>query len=170
MTGRYPFRYGLQTAVIPRRTPMVCLPMNAVASSTSESWLHDRDHRQVAFRPRRQKYWPRQRGFDHQYGPLIGEIDYFTHEQHHVLDWYSNNEPLKEEGYSTELIGKEAVRYIEQHTATNKPLYMYLTFNAPHNSYQAPQEYLDKYKHIEEPRAVEPIQAWSTPWMTKSGR
>jgi len=32
------------------------------------------------------KYWPRQRGFDYQYGPLIGEIDYFTHQQHGVLE------------------------------------------------------------------------------------
>jgi len=42
--------------------------------------------------------------------PLIGEIDYFTHEQHHVLDWYRNNKPLKEAGYSTTLIGNEAVK------------------------------------------------------------
>jgi len=33
------------------------------------------------------KYWPRQRGFDYQYGAMIGELDYFTHEEHHVLDW-----------------------------------------------------------------------------------
>ncbi len=151
MTGRYPFRYGLQTAVIPSA--------HTYGLSTDE-WLLPQALQKVGYTTAiigkwhlghaDKKYWPRQRGFDHQYGPLIGEIDYFTHEQHHVLDWYSNNEPLKEEGYSTELIGKEAVRYIEQHSA-NKPLYMYLTFNAPHTPYQAPQEYLDKYKHVEDP-------------------
>jgi arylsulfatase A-like enzyme len=31
------------------------------------------------------------------------------------------------------------------------PLYLYLTFNAPHTPYQAPQAYLDRYKHIAEP-------------------
>ncbi len=27
------------------------------------------------------KYWPKQRGFDYQYGAMIGELDYFTHER-----------------------------------------------------------------------------------------
>jgi arylsulfatase B len=42
------------------------------------------------------------------------------------------------------------VRLIEKHdTAT--PLYLYLTFNAPHTPYQAPQDYIDRYKHIPDP-------------------
>jgi arylsulfatase A-like enzyme len=96
------------------------------------------------------KYWPRQRGFDYQYGPLIGEIDYFTHEQHGVVDWYRNNKQVQEEGYSTTLIGKEAVTLIGAYD-TQKPLYMYLTFNSPHTPYQAPQEYLDQYKDVADP-------------------
>jgi arylsulfatase A-like enzyme len=151
MTGRYPFRYGLQTAVIPS-AHTYGLP--------TDEWLLPEALQQVGYTTAiigkwhlghaDRKYWPKQRGFDHQYGPLIGEIDYFTHEQHHVVDWYSNNERLVEAGYSTELIGKEAVRYITQHDSS-KPLYLYLTFNAPHTPYQAPQEYLDKYKHIKDP-------------------
>jgi arylsulfatase A-like enzyme len=96
------------------------------------------------------KYWPRQRGFDYQYGPLIGEIDYFTHEQHGVLDWYRDNEPVKEEGYSTNLLGNDAVKFINEHDPA-VPLYLYLAFNAPHTPYQAPQEYLDQYKNIADP-------------------
>jgi arylsulfatase A-like enzyme len=96
------------------------------------------------------KYWPRQRGFDYQYGPLIGEIDYFTHEQHRVLDWYRNNKPLKEKGYSTTLLGNEAVKLVTAHDP-GVPLYLYLTFNAPHTPYQAPQVYLDRYKDIVDP-------------------
>jgi len=80
---------------------------------------------------------------------MIGELDYFTHEEHGVLDWFRNNEPVKEKGYTTQLIGKDAVKLIEKHdTAT--PLYLYLTFNAPHTPYQAPKEYIDRYKHIED--------------------
>jgi arylsulfatase A-like enzyme len=96
------------------------------------------------------KWWPRQRGFDYQYGAMIGELDYFTHEEHHVLDWFRDNEPVREEGYTTNLIGNDAVRYIEKHDAS-KPFYMYLTFNAPHTPYQAPPEWVDRYKSIEEP-------------------
>jgi arylsulfatase A-like enzyme len=42
------------------------------------------------------------------------------------------------------------VRVITAHD-TSKPLYLYLTFNSPHTPYQAPQEYLDKYKDIADP-------------------
>ncbi|MGB9256346.1 MAG: arylsulfatase, partial [Candidatus Korobacteraceae bacterium] len=96
------------------------------------------------------KYWPRQRGFDYQYGPMIGEIDYFTHEQHGVTDWYLNNKVVKEPGYSTILLGNAAVKLIDGHN-TAVPLYLYLAFNAPHAPYQAPQEYLDQYKNIADP-------------------
>jgi arylsulfatase A-like enzyme len=151
MTGRYPFRYGLQTLVIP-------------ASSTyglpTDEWLLPQALKEAGYRTAiigkwhlghgDQKYWPRQRGFDYQYGPLIGEIDYFTHEEHHVVDWYRNNEKLQEEGYSTTLIGNDAVRFIGEQSAAT-PFYLYLTFNAPHTPYQATQEYLDRYKDITEP-------------------
>jgi arylsulfatase A-like enzyme len=96
------------------------------------------------------KYWPKQRGFDSQYGPLIGELDYFTHEQHGVTDWYRNNTLVKEEGYTTTLLGDDAVKLINERSTT-APLYLYLAFNAPHTPYQAPQEYLDKYRNIEDP-------------------
>jgi arylsulfatase A-like enzyme len=96
------------------------------------------------------KYWPKQRGFDYQYGAMIGELDYFTHSDAGVLDWFRNNEPVKEPGYTTQLIGEDAVKYIERQTA-DKPFYLYLAFNAPHTPYQAPQEYIDRFKHIPEP-------------------
>jgi arylsulfatase A-like enzyme len=99
----------------------------------------------------KREYWPRQRGFDYHYGPLIGEIDYFTHEMHGQRDWYRNNQPLKEKGYVTTLLGQDAVRLIDKHD-TQKPLFMYLAFTAPHTPYQAPQAYLDKYKSVADPQ------------------
>ena len=151
MTGRYPFRYGLQTAVIPS--------VSAYGLDTSE-WLMPQCLKEAGYRTAivgkwhlghaDKKWWPKQRGFDYQYGAMIGELDYFTHDEHGVLDWFRNNEPLKEEGYTTTLIGKEAAKLIEEHdTAT--PLYLYLTFNAPHTPYQAPQNYIDRYKEIQDP-------------------
>ena len=96
------------------------------------------------------KYWPRQRGFDYQYGPMIGELDYFTHKQHGTVDWYRNNKVVKEQGYTTFLLGSDAVKYIvKQDPAT--PFFLYLAFNAPHTPYQAPQEYLDEYPDITDP-------------------
>ena len=151
MTGRYPFRYGLQTAVIPS--------VSAYGLDTNE-WLMPQALKEVGYKTAiigkwhlghaDKKYWPKQRGFDYQYGAMIGELDYFTHEEHNVLDWYRDNKPLQQKGYTTTLIGNEAVQLIDRHD-TSKPLYLYLTFNAPHTPYQAPQEYIDRYKNIADP-------------------
>ena len=151
MTGRYPFRYGLQTAVIPS--------VSTYGLDTNE-WLLPQCLKEAGYRTAiigkwhlghaDKKYWPRQRGFDYQYGAMIGELDYFTHDEHGVLDWFRNNEPVKESGYTTTLLGKDAARLIEEHD-TSVPLYLYLAFNAPHTPYQAPKEYIDRYSHIQDP-------------------
>jgi arylsulfatase A-like enzyme len=151
MTGRYPFRYGLQTAVIASShtyglaTDEYLLPQ-ALKAAGYQTAIIGKWHLGHAD----PKYWPRQRGFDVQYGPLIGEIDYFTHQQHGVLDWYRDNKPVKEPGYSTTLLGEAAVKLIEAHDA-KVPLYLYLAFNAPHAPYQAPPEYLARYSSIADP-------------------
>ena len=151
MTGRYPFRYGLQTAVIPS--------VSAYGLDTTE-WLLPQALREAGYETAiigkwhlghaDKKFWPKQRGFDYQYGAMIGELDYFTHEEHGVLDWFRDNEPVREPGYTTTLIGRDAVRLIEEHD-TSKPLYLYLAFNAPHTPYQAPKEYIDRFSGISDP-------------------
>ncbi len=151
LTGRYPFRYGLQTLVIPSGhtyglpTDEWLLPQ-ALKDAGYDTAIVGKWHLGHADA----KYWPRQRGFDYQYGPLIGEIDYFTHEQHGVVDWYRDNTRVTEAGYSTTLLGDDAVRYIESRNP-GKPFYLYLAFNAPHTPYQAPQAYLDRYAGIADP-------------------
>ena len=151
LTGRYPFRYGLQTVVIPSNgtfglaTDEWLLP-EALKAAGYQTAIIGKWHLGHADR----KYWPRQRGFDYQYGPLIGEIDYFTHRQHGVLDWYRNNKPVHETGYSTTLLGSDAVKLIMAHD-TAVPLFLYLAFNAPHTPYQAPQAYLDRYPQVADP-------------------
>ncbi|SFK73470.1 arylsulfatase B [Methylocapsa palsarum] len=151
MTGRYPFRYGLQTAVIASNhtyglpTDEYLLPQ-ALKDAGYKTAIIGKWHLGHAD----PKYWPRQRGFDYQYGPLIGEIDYFTHEQHHVVDWYRDNVRVNEDGYSTTLLGNDAVKLIEEHD-NRVPLYLYLTFNAPHTPYQAPQNDLDRYSSVADP-------------------
>jgi arylsulfatase A-like enzyme len=122
MTGRYPFRYGLQTVVV---------ASGHTYGLPTDEWLLPQALKEAGYETAivgkwhlghgDLKYWPRQRGFDHQYGPLIGEIDYFTHEQHGVLDWFRDNKPAREKGYSTELLGDDAVRLIEKHDVAKSP-------------------------------------------------
>ena len=151
MTGRYPFRYGLQTAVIPSGYTYGLATDEYLLSQA----LHDAGYYTAIIGKWHlghadRKYWPRQRGFDYQYGPLLGELDYFTREQHGVTDWYLNNKRLVEPGYITTLLGNSAVKLIQGHDF-KQPLFLYLAFTAPHTPYQAPQKYLDQYKTIADP-------------------
>ena len=148
MTGRYPFRYGLQTIVIPSKGTYGL----ATDEYTLPQTLKDAGYRTEMIGKWHlghadKKYWPRQRGFDYHYGAVLGEIDYFTHSAHDVLDWQRDNKTVEEEGYVTQLLGADAVKRIEGHDPA-KPLFMYLAFTAAHTPYQATPEYLEKYKHI----------------------
>jgi arylsulfatase A-like enzyme len=71
-------------------------------------------------------------------------LDYYTHERMNKLDWYRNGEPLKEEGYTTHLITKEACKVIESGDKS-KPLFLYLPFNGVHSPFQVPDSYLKPY-------------------------
>ena len=125
MTGRYPMRHGLQTLVI--------FPSHKYGLPTDEKTL-PQALKEVGYQTAMvgkwhlghadKKYWPQNRGFDHFYGNLVGEVDYFTKERGGIVDWQRNGTFLKEEGYYTDLIGNEAVSLIEHHD-TSKPLFLY---------------------------------------------
>lgn len=151
MTGRYPFRYGLQTAVIPSGG-LYGLPLDeyllpqALEAAGYETAIVGKWHLGHFDKD----YWPGARGFEQSYGPLIGEIDHFRHDLHGVPDWYKDSKPLEEEGYDTALFAQAAVDVIENRDK-NCPLFLYLAFTAPHTPYQAPQDYLDRYGNIADP-------------------
>ena len=154
MTGRYPLRYGMQTAVI---------PSSGLYGLATDEWLLPQALKEVGYDTAmvgkwhighaEPEFWPRQRGFDQFYGALVGEIDHFERESHGVEDWYRDNEVVEEEGYDTTLFGDEAVRLIEEQDQET-PLFLYLAFTAPHTPYQAPQEYARQV--CRDPRRVAP--------------
>lgn len=148
MTGRYPMRYGLQVGVIrPHERRGLSLAERLLPQA-----LHDAGYATHMvgkwhlgfFEP---AYLPTQRGFDHHYGHYCGALDYFTHLRDGGLDWHRDTEPCHDEGYTTELVGAEAARIIENHDAS-RPLFLYVPFNAPHSPLQAPEAYLAKYENI----------------------
>lgn len=151
MTGRYPFRYGLQTAAI---------PADGAYGLDTDEYLLPQMLKKAGYRTAivgkwhlghaDEKYWPLTRGFDYQYGPLVGEVDYYTHSTGGKMDWYENQAPLAEEGYATRLLGRKAVQILTEHDP-KVPLFLYLAFTAPHAPYQVPEVYEDKYPEIEDP-------------------
>src|SRR5439155_9961670 len=53
----------------------------------------------------------------------------------------------RDEGYTTHLLAKEAVRLINGHDG-KKPLFLYLAFNAPHAPHQVPEKYTKPYEKL----------------------
>ena len=89
---------------------------------------------------------PQQDGFDRFYGFLGAQIDYMKHvNQRGLPDWQRDGTPVEEAGYSTDLLAAEAVRQIKARAA-DRPFYVQLCFNAPHDPVTAPPELLEKHQ------------------------
>ncbi|MFN7937753.1 MAG: arylsulfatase [Bryobacteraceae bacterium] len=145
MTGRTPMRLGLGYTVIrpwssyglPLEEHTIAQSFQAAGYQTAMAGKWHLGHAQ-------RRFFPMERGFEHQYGHFNGAIDYYTHVRDGGLDWNRDGKTLEEEGYSTDLIGAEAVRRIEQRDKA-KPLFLYVPFNSPHAPLQAPKELVDRY-------------------------
>ncbi len=153
MTGRYPIRFGMQRAV--------CRPFLEVGVPDSEETLPEMlrragyRHRGIAgkwhighaFR----EYHPLNQGFTSFVGHFNGNIDYYTHHREGQLDWHRGFEPNYDEGYSTDLIADEAVRFIDEHSGAG-PFFLYVPFNAPHTPLQVPDQWLSAFSAVEDER------------------
>lgn len=89
------------------------------------------------------KYNPVHQGFGEFRGYVSGNIDYISHvDQAGNRDWWKGNQLFFEEGYSTHLITKHAVRFIEENK--NKPFCLYVAHEAPHSPFQGPDDPSDR--------------------------
>src|SRR5574340_869323 len=150
MTGRSPMRFGLAYSVVRPWSPYG-LPVDehimpqtfrAAGYQTAAfgKWHLGHAHR---------SHHPNMRGFDHFYGHMNGAIDYFTHLRDGGIDWQRNGRSVREEGYSTDLIAAEAVRFIRARDRS-RPLFLYVPFNAPHAPLMAPEQIIAKYNRVEQ--------------------
>ena len=97
----------------------------------------------------KEEFWPTNRGFETSYGHMTGGIGYFDHTAAGRLDWHRNESTLREEGYSTELIANEAINIIKNKDQ-NRPLFLYVAFNAPHTPIEAPLKDIEKFSYLED--------------------
>jgi arylsulfatase A-like enzyme len=147
MTGRYVAHTGVYTIVRPNAAWGLPLAERTLAQALREAGYTTAITGKWHLGEFQPGYRPTQRGFDHQYGLWFGMIDYFTHMRGDQLDWHRNDQPCKDEGYSTHLLAKEACRLIRE-TPAGKPLFLYLPFNAVHTPLQVPDEYLKPYANL----------------------
>lgn len=93
--------------------------------------------------------WPKQRGFDHFYGTIIGAGSFYD-----PNTLTRGNENIEHEAkedldfFYTDAISDQAVNYIEEHqkTAPDQPFFQYVAYTAPHWPLHAHEEDIEKYK------------------------
>lgn len=149
LTGRYPIRYGLQRVTI---KPWTDLGIPPETETLGESLARAGYTRRGAFGKwhlgESKTFHPLAQGFTEFVGHYGGAIDYFQHTRIGALDWHHGVKVVREEGYSTELIGEHAVRFIQE-SVSAEPFFLYVPFNAIHTPDQATEEYLQAHAKIE---------------------
>lgn len=101
---------------------------------------------------------PNQRGFDEFYGFETGSRSYFPLKNPTPYNMLQHNgERVEFDGYMTDVLGDQSVKYIEENK--DKPFFMYLAYNAVHTPMQAKKEHLEKYKN--HPRQKLTAMTWS---------
>ena len=150
-------RYGIHTGLVRNIQPMEpsCLRLDEV---TLAEKLKARDYKthlvgKWHLGHYKQECAPTQRGFDSFYGILLGSGDHFRYYKrkrirgkiHHGYDFWHNNSVSYDEGhlrkYSTTMYGEKALEIISQHNP-KYPLFMYLSFQAPHAPLQVTRDWL----------------------------
>jgi arylsulfatase A len=136
LTGRYQQRCGIEgvvTAAKHRHTGMALkevtfaevLKNHGYATGLFGKWHLGYG---VEFNPIKQ-------GFDEFVGYVSGNVDYHSHiDQAGYEDWWKDGQKVPEEGYSTDLITRHGIDFIERHK--DKPFCLYLPHEAPHYPYQ----------------------------------
>lgn len=89
------------------------------------------------------KFAPHHHGFEHSLYCIGGEMDYF-HYTDNVAGYnlFRHGQPIRSEGYFTDLITDEAIRFIK--AQRNEPYFLYLPYTCPHSPFQGPG---DKRRH-----------------------
>lgn len=142
LTGRYPHRYGIMgDTITPGSNFGLDRREDTIASVLGRAGYSRRafigkwhlGHRSRAFHPI-------SFGFTSFYGHYNGAIDYFTHERAGQPDWHRDYTPSGDQGYSTDLMTREAVKIIDTPTPGGNPWMMWVAYNAPHGPLQATPE------------------------------
>lgn len=139
LTGRYQHRIGLDNALyyqelgrgLPEDGETIA---DALSEAGYRTGLSGKWHLGYDFERQ-----PLQQGFEHFFGLLGGNHHYFEHmDRIGVHDLWLGNEQVEREGYSTDLVTEDAIRFIEKED--DRPFFLFLSHPAPHFPWQGPED------------------------------
>jgi arylsulfatase A-like enzyme len=141
LTGRYPARYGILSPLgdepgLPAGTVTIAalLRQNGYDTGISGKWHLG------AVPEGRPLYY----GFNSSYGSLRGQIDPYTKlYKNGDKTWHRNDVLIEEEGHATDLITKEAIRFISKPREKGNPFFLYVAYTVPHSPLSEPKELTD---------------------------
>ncbi|MGH7959206.1 MAG: arylsulfatase B [Opitutaceae bacterium] len=146
LSGRYASRFGVTGAqnelVYPRDTVTLARALHQAGYATAITGKWHLGSKA--------EWGPNKFGFDHSYGAFAGGTGPYDHRYkkgEYTSNWHRNGEFISEEGHVTDLIAREAIRWIEPREA--QPFFLYLPFTAPHIPIDEPDRWLDLYPTVE---------------------
>ncbi len=83
------------------------------------------------------EYNPTRHGFDEYFGVLLGHADYYRYNYFDgTYELRDGLNPVKAEGYLTDLLNQRAAQFVAKHA--KEPFFLYVPYNAVHSPYQPP--------------------------------
>ena len=159
MTGKYQHRFGyVNNVAFDPHNQLMGLPTSerTIASRLQEAGYRTgmvgKWHLGAA-----SPFHPLRRGFEFFYGFLGGGHDYFVVDttaqlsENYKAALDDNGEPTAFDGYLTTVLTDQAIRFLEV-SDDHRPYFLYVAYNAPHGPLQAPQEVIDQFSSIQDPR------------------
>ncbi|XP_053397039.1 arylsulfatase J-like [Mercenaria mercenaria] len=160
LTGRYQIHTGLHWVLWPATPAGLALDNPTIADKLRDTGYatHMVGKWHLGFY--KADYLPTRRGFDTYFGFLSGHSDYYTHvtgnyQEKHMFgfDLMENDRPAnisKYNGtYSTYLFGSKVKDIINGHDL-EKPMFIYISYQAVHAPLQVPEKYVKQYSHIKD--------------------
>jgi arylsulfatase A-like enzyme len=146
LTGRYPHSVGMPELASPAvrgAVPVLALDHGAV---TIPEALKPAGYRSLAvgkwhlgFGP---TDGPRQHGFDEFWGSLLGTPQFWRPQ-----GTMHDETPIQVAGgHYTDLLTDKAIEYLRRDVQADRPIFLYLAYNAPHYPLEAPAELVYKYR------------------------
>jgi arylsulfatase A-like enzyme len=144
LTGRYPFRNGMEERSHGNDVAGMLTDERTLADALREAGYYTAIVGKWHLGNWYKRHLPMQRGFDYQYGLYGALVGYYTKCRERFYDWHRNEQVLKEDGYTTDLIAQDFARVVKAHDF-KKPFFAYVPFNAVHGPNDTPPDLLKKY-------------------------